>query len=135
MSAARKSLYAVIGLLLIGGVVLGGVYFYFRHSMCDPPDPVLIAQLLKIDRLPLGTTIVSVRKDLLPDTVVEAQLTMVDGAVEQLIAGLPFQERLDPSPSAGAAKSRRWELHYRNADFSVRCDETGTNVHVICAVD
>jgi hypothetical protein len=133
MSVTRKLVYAAIGALFVAGVVIGCALLALHHLLRDPPDQVLIAQLLRIDELPSGTKIVCIRKDLLPDTVVDAQLTVSHGGVERLIAGLPFKEIADPTDAA--SRTRRWELHYNNADFSVSCDATGTNVYVSCAID
>jgi hypothetical protein len=99
-------------------------------------DSSLIAELLKIKTLPSGTRIVEIRKDLLPDTVVEAHLVIPAGKVAKLVAGIQFEEHAaEHSTRYGVVMTKRWERHFRNADYTIECDETGRQVYVYCAVD
>ena len=100
--------------------------WYLSHS-----NKRLIADLLDIDRLPKGTRIVSIRKDIFTDTVVDARLRIPSGAVTALLVGHDFVEH----EKLYATAKRSWSCGYGNADFRITCDESGRNVEVYCAVD
>jgi len=130
VTALRKRLF--IG----GGILLVCVAAAVLALRSNDSDASLIAGLLKIDALPPGTKIVEIRKDLLPDTVVQAHLIIPSGTVEKLVAGIPLEAmQSEPTTRYGILMTKRWVRHFTNADFTVECDETGRHVYVYCAVD
>ena len=82
-------------------------------------DASLIAELLHIEALPSGTKIIKIRKDLLPDTVVEAHLLIPAGTVGKLVVGIPLEERKGWSAETrySVMMTKQWERHFSNADF------------------
>jgi hypothetical protein len=131
MTANRRRFLIGGGILLVCILVAVSAKWWRGHS-----DSSLIAELLKIDVLPSGTQIVEIRKDLLPDTVVEAHLIIPAGTVEKLVAGVPLEEhKADAATRYGIVMTKQWARHFSNADFRIECDETGRHVYVYCAVD
>jgi hypothetical protein len=131
MTTKHRRVFIGGSVLLVCIVVAVLVNWRRSHS-----DSSLIAELLKIDALPRGTQIVEIRKDLLPDTVVEAHLIIPAGTVEKLVAGVPLEaQKSESATKYGVVMTKHWARHFSNADFRIECDETGRHVYVYCAVD
>ena len=126
MTANRRRVLIGGGVLLVCIIVAVSAKWWLSRS-----DSSLIAGLLKIDALPRGTQVVEIRKDLLPDTVVEAHLIIPAGTIEKLIAGVPLEvQKAESATRYGVVMTKHWARHFSNADFTIECDETGRHVYV-----
>jgi hypothetical protein len=134
MRTAQKRILAAVCLLAMA-VTIVTLFNWWRARS----DLRMIAELLKIEALPNGTKVDYIHKDLLPDTVVEAHLTIPAGTVETLIRGIPLQTKemipAHRSEIRGIRMTRFWGVHFSNADIEIECDETGRLVRVLCAMD
>src|ERR1019366_2958434 len=88
MSIKRRRVLVVGSILAV--CIIAAVYAKWWQNRSDAS---LIAELLHIETLPSGTQIIEIRKDLLPDTVVEAHLIIPAGTVGKLVVGIPLEER------------------------------------------
>lgn len=131
MPVNRKSALVTAAILI--GCVAGSVSVKWWRNRSDSS---LIASLLKVEALPRGTRIVEIRKDLLPDTLVEAHLIIPAGTVDQLVVGIPLAAQpSSPETRYGITMTKCWAAHFGNADFWVKTDPSGRHVALSCAID
>ena len=131
MPVNRKRILVTTGILIACFVGAVSVRWWRSRS-----DSLLIANLLKVEALPRGTRIVEIRKDLIPDTLVEAHLIIPAGTVDQLVVGIPLAAQLSsPEIRYGIAMTKCWAAHFGNADFWVKTDASGRHVALSCAID
>jgi hypothetical protein len=135
MIRKRRLLFVVAGLAAACAVVVIAASGQRNRSDAD-----LLVGLLRIKALPEGTQIAELRKDLMPDTVVEAHLIVPAGANEKLIAELTAslaleEQKSEPTSRYGVKMTKHWQRHFTNGDFKVECDDSGRHVYVFYAVD